>query len=97
MYNEFEWDQSKYNLNIQNHEVSFEEAATVFKDYFAKMQHDEEHSDIEDRFIILGKSAIQRILVVCFCYRELENELSIRIISARKANASEKAYYRQKR
>jgi uncharacterized DUF497 family protein len=79
----FEWDEYKNHANIQNHEISFTEAKTVFYDEKARLIADPEHSNSEDRFIILGLSHKARLLVVIHTYKE-QDEL-IRIISARKA------------
>lgn len=83
----FEWDEQKNLANIAKHQVSFTEAQTVFSDISARMIADPDHSDDEDRFIILGISSKLRILVVCHCYRK--NDEIIRIISARKATKNE--------
>ena len=87
----FVWDENKAEINLRKHGVSFPEASTVFDDYDALQIYDPDHSDEEDRFIILGMSSALRILVVCHCYRE--NEGQIRIISARKATRKETATY----
>jgi uncharacterized protein len=87
----FEWDQNKNRDNIKKHKVSFEEAKTVFYDDNARLISDPEHSDYEERFIILGISYSLRILVVVHTYRE-DDEV-IRIISARKATKPEIKYY----
>ena len=87
----FEWDENKNQINIDKHGISFEEAMTVFYDPDALVTHDEDHSDDEDRFLILGISEALHLLVVCHCYRET-NE-TIRIISARKANKTEARQY----
>ena len=83
----FVWDKRKNRANIKKHKVSFEEAETVFKDENAIQYFDPDHSDDEDRFILLGLSARLRVPVVCHCFRE--SELVIRIISARRADKSE--------
>jgi len=70
--------------------VSFAEAQSVFSDEFARLIPDPDHSDDEDRFIILGVSISARLLVVCHCIR---SEDTIRIISARKAQKSERKLY----
>ena len=88
----FEWDKKKNQLNIFKHDVSFEEASTVFKDDYAVTLFDDEHSEDEDRFIIIGISENLLELTVCHCYRG-ENEDIVRIISARKANKSEMEIY----
>ena len=87
----FEWDEDKNEDNIQKHGISFEEAMTVFDDDNALYKPDLDHSENEERFIILGFSMKPRLLVVCHCYRE--SETVIRIISARKANKSESEQY----
>lgn len=87
----FTWDQQKATENIIKHKISFEEAQTVFTDPNARMIFDPDHSDQEDRFIILGVSSALRLLVFCHCYRE--KEIIIRIISARKATKQEKNKY----
>ena len=79
-------------LNIFKHDVSFEEASTVFKDDYAVTLFDEEHSKNEERFIIIGVSENLLELTVCHCYRG-DNEDIVRIISARKANKNEKKIY----
>ena len=87
----FEWDASKAASNIQKHGVTFEEARTVFFDERARLINDPDHSETEDRFILLGFSSLLRVIVVCNCYRAEGNV--IRIISARKATTTEtKAY-----
>jgi uncharacterized DUF497 family protein len=73
------------------HGVSFEEAQTVFFDEFAIQFFDDDSSEHEDRFLMLGTSAIGRLLLVCHCEREHGNV--IRIISARKATARERTHY----
>ena len=87
----FTWDPKKDKQNIKKHNVDFEEAKSVFYDDFARVIYDPDHSEDEDRFIILGTSKYQNILIVCHCYRE--NNSNIRIISARKANKNEKKHY----
>ena len=88
----FEWDEHKNELNIFKHDVSFEEASTVFDDAYAVTLYDENHSDYEDRFIIIGVSENSLELTVCHCYRG-NNEDIVRIISARKATKSEHEIY----
>ncbi len=88
----FAWDRAKAAENIRKHGVSFEEAATVFGDENARMKHDPDHSQTEDRFLLLGFSAKLRMLIVCHAYRE--NDDVIRIISARKATPNERRQYR---
>ena len=91
----FEWDENKNISNKRKHGIFFEEAKTVFYDDSARMIHDPDHSDTEDRFILLGLSINFRILVVTHTYRK--NDEKIRIISARKATKNEtKKHYRRK-
>lgn len=90
----FEWDQRKNSANRRKHGVSFEEAATVFTDEHALLIADPDHSQSEDRFVLLGLCSSLRILVVCHCYQETE-EL-VRIISARKATKSERLQYNRR-
>jgi hypothetical protein len=87
----FEWDPKKNAINREKHHVSFEEAQTVFYDEEAKVIDDPEHSQEEDRFIILGFSKKANLLVVCHCYRA--SETVIRIISARRATKNESRQY----
>lgn len=87
----FEWDPNKNKTNKRKHRISFEEAATVFYDTEALVIEDTEHSEEEDRFLILGLSSKTNLLVVCHCYRA--SETVIRIISARKATKTESGYY----
>jgi uncharacterized protein len=91
----FEWDERRAAANRRKHGVSFEEARTVFLDEDALQIPDPEHSNEEDRFVILGISSHLRVLVVCHCYRE--NDEVIRIISARKADRGERKNYDQRR
>lgn len=87
----FEWDEAKNRQNIKKHGVSFEEAQTVFLDDQAIRFYDPDHSDNEDRFLMLGISFKLRILVVCHCYKE--SDRVIRILSARKATRTEAQHY----
>jgi uncharacterized DUF497 family protein len=87
----FDWDPNKDRENKQKHGVSFDEAKTVFYDEYAIHYFDPDHSKDEDRFIMLGMSFKLRVLVVCHCYRE--GDTTIRIISARKADADERKAY----
>jgi len=90
----FEWDKAKNDSNQSKHSVSFEEAQTVFSDEHALFVGDPDHSESEDRFLLLGLSSLLRTLVVCHCYRDQED--LIRIISARKANPEERALYNRR-
>ena len=89
---EFEWHPSKATANLKKHQVSFEEAQTVFYDEFAVQFFDEAHSADEVRFLMLGMSVQSKLLLVCHCEREGGD--IIRIISARKATKRESAFYR---
>ncbi len=91
----FEWDENKARINQEKHGVSFEEAKTVFDDTDALQIFDPDHSESEDRFIMLGMSAVLRILVVCHCYRA--DDETIRIISARKATRNECSTYERRK
>ena len=92
---EFEWDPRKARANLKKHGVSFEEAQSVFFDDEALFRDDDEHSDDEERFVLLGLSSILRILVVVHCFRGTDDV--IRIISARKATPSEAGQYDARR
>ena len=89
----FDWDPIKAKANARKHRVTFDEARTVFYDEAARIIDDPEHSDDEDRFIILGTSEKLRLLVVCHCYRA--SDTVIRLISARKADAGERTIYEE--
>lgn len=88
---QFEWDENKNQINQHKHGISFQEAKTVFCDEEALVIDDPEHSETEDRFIILGLSNKANLLVVCHCYRA--SDTVIRLISARKATKTESQYY----
>jgi uncharacterized protein len=85
------WDPKKAILNKKKHGVDFEEAATVFRDPLLLVQADMEHSQEEERWIALGRSVRQLLLVVV----HTDEERTIRIISARKATPAEKRRYEQ--
>jgi len=85
------WDPKKAALNLEKHGVSFQEAVTVFYDEYAVEFYDDEHSEWEDRFLLLGMSSRLRLLLICHCYREEESV--IRIISARRATKAEAEFY----
>jgi uncharacterized DUF497 family protein len=87
----FIWDPVKARGNLAKHGVSFDEAVTAFHDENAKVYDDPDHSQAEDRFILLGMSFRLRVLVVCHCYRE--SEMVVRIISARRADKQEQENY----
>lgn len=87
----FEWDPEKAKRNLKIHKVSFDEASTVFGDTMSLTIHDPLHSDEEDRFVIIGNSHKNRLLVVV----HVERGNRIRIISARKATRKEKIQYEE--
>jgi hypothetical protein len=87
----FEWDPAKAAENQEKHGVAFEEAASAFYDDQGALMDDPDHSDTEDRLLLLGMSRQIRVLVVCHCYRE--EDTVIRIISARKATRREQQAY----
>lgn len=87
----FEWNAEKAAKNLRKHGVAFEEAKTVFLDDAARLISDPDHSEDEERFILLGYSNKSRMLLVCHCYRGKAD--TIRIISARKAEKHEKRQY----
>ena len=89
----FEWDNKKAIKNLAKHKVSFEEAQSVFDDDNARLIYDPDHSEDEDRFILLGLSYSLKILVVVHCYKDEED--LIRLISARKATRSEEKHYKE--
>lgn len=89
----FEWNEAKNKANFQKHGVYFEEAKSVFLDEHALFIADPDHSETEDRFVLLGLSAKLRLLLVCHCF-EAEDGL-IRIISCRKASRKETQLYRR--
>ena len=87
----FEWDEKKSTSNLKKHGVSFEEAITVFSDDFGRLIPDPDpDSQGEERFILMGMSSQTRILTICHCERSSD---VIRIISARKADKSERKQY----
>jgi hypothetical protein len=87
----FEWDPNKARRNTETHGISFDEASTAFKDTLSLTIHDPLHSDDEDRFILIGKSHENRLLVVV----HTERGNKIRIISARKATNKERKQYEE--
>jgi uncharacterized DUF497 family protein len=91
----FRWSEVKAETNLKKHGIAFEEAATAFRDINAQIFDDEEHSEDEYRFILLGYSVISRLLIVCHCYRS-NDEDEVRIISARQATKHERQKYEEK-
>ena len=86
---EFEWNEIKAQANVRRHGVSFEEAATVFSDPLAILLPDPDHSQGEERFLVLGMSSRQRVLVVSHAERPPRT----RLISARPATRRERGQY----
>ncbi|MFT4926817.1 MAG: uncharacterized DUF497 family protein [Phenylobacterium sp.] len=87
----FEWDPKKSASNLKKHGVTFEEAKSVFYDDFGRLIPDPDSSISEERFIIFGQSVKLNTLVVCHCYRDIDE--TIGIISARKADKRERKQY----
>ncbi len=88
---EFEWDKQKAERNTSKHGVSFEEAQTVFTDPLYLDFYDPDHSDEEERYIIVGQSDQQRLLVVSYT----ERDQKVRLISAREATRKEREAYEE--
>lgn len=90
----FEWDENKASANLEKHKISFDEARTIFLDPFLITFADELHSDNEERFISIGLSESNRVLLAVHMEREEKNEVVvIRIISCRKATSTERRRY----
>jgi len=89
----FTWDEKKAKSNLLKHNVSFAEAKTVFEDENARLILDPDHSEKEERFILLGLSIKSKILTVVHCYRD--DEQNVRIISARKSTKAEQIQYKE--
>jgi uncharacterized DUF497 family protein len=89
----FDWHEQKNKSNRTKHGIWFEEAQSVFGDPHGRLFYDPEHSEHEDRFILLGMSSATRVLVVVHCYRNSDSE--VRIISARKATRKEARFYEE--
>ena len=86
---QFSWDPRKAATNAKKHGLTFEEAATVFGDPLTLTAFDPDHSEIEDRFITIGRSTVGRLLVVVHA----DDGLTVRIISSRKATRREREDY----
>lgn len=91
---QFQWNPSKNRANEKKHGVSFTEAESAFSDEHGLFMADPDHSEDEDRFVLIGMSASLRVLVVCHCYRKAETV--IHIISARMATRAEQRQYSQR-
>ena len=87
----FEWDPEKADANFQKHGVSFDEASTVFADPLSLLMPDPDHSADEERYMVLGMSAHQKLLVVAFG----ERPPNTRLISARRATRAERKRYEE--
>lgn len=93
IYN-FEWDPAKAKENLRKHGISFEQATSVFRDPKALALFDEEHSENEDRWVTLGRSDREDLLVIIHTFHELsDNEFDVRLISARPATRREQKNY----
>jgi len=92
----FEWDQKKNRLNQKKHQISFKQASAVFLDKDALYLPDEEHSENEERWVVLGKIENFTIVVVVFVDKSSKTEEKLRIISARKADKAEEKDYLQR-
>jgi len=93
----FEWDARKARTNLKKHKVSFEEAQTIFIDPLLVTFPDELHSQAEERFVSIGISVQERVLLVVHTEREeFDERIIIRIISCRKATLSERKSYEEK-
>lgn len=90
----FEWNEDKNKLNRQKHGIWFEEAESVFTDPNHIFFLDREHSDHEDRYIVIGYGSCNRLLIVVHAYSDVTEK--IRIISVRKATKMERKYYEKR-
>ena len=94
----FEWDPLKARKNYQKHKISFERASEIFLDPIALSIYDKEHSITEGRWITIGKTKSKIIIVVVHTFQEIqEDNIHIRLISARKATKNEKKQYQGKK
>jgi len=92
----FEWDLAKAEQNLRKHKVTFQRAATIFRDPRAISIFDEEHSEEEDRWITMGSDDSGTILVLVHTFRKIdESSYTVRIISARKATKREREQYEE--
>ncbi len=96
MQYKFDWDPHKASTNIRKHKVTFQQAASVFRDPHHLSLYDEEHSEDEDRWITLGIGEGRALLIVVHTFQQLEKDnVSIRIISTRKATPAEITQYNE--
>jgi hypothetical protein len=93
----FEWDTEKEKTNRRKHKITFLEACYIFADKYMLTLYDDEHSGDEDRWITIGQSLNNGILVVVHTYRKIKGKESARIISARKATMYEEGQYFERR
>lgn len=93
----FQWDKLKAATNLKKHKISFEEATTVFEDGWSYSFPDAVHSISEERYLIIGISRFQKILVISYTHIETQEQEIIRIISARKATKNESRFYEEKK
>jgi len=94
----FSWDERKSRSNFKNHSVVFSEAATCWLDEYAVEAFDEEHSDIETRWLMIGKSDLGRLLTCWYTERKFGDQEVVRLIGARRATTREKrTYYETKK
>lgn len=92
----FKWDNRKAAINLAKHKVSFEESETIFDDPFLITYADELHSEMEERWISIGMSSKERILLVVHVEKIATNDfVLVRIISSRKATTSERRLYEE--
>lgn len=89
----FDWNPEKEKLNIRKHKMDFRKASTVFRDQNQLTLYDEDHSENEDRWITMGTDNTGILRVVIHTFEQIENSVSIRIISARKAVSDEMEQY----
>jgi Uncharacterized protein conserved in bacteria len=90
----FEWDEKKNQANYRKHGLRFEEACYIFSDVYALNKFDKDHSDYEDRWIMIGKSPLSnKILVIVHTYQKINGNEIVRIISARKSTKKEQQTY----
>ena len=87
----FEWDPKKADSNARKHGVTFDEASTVFGDPLALLMPDPDHSFHEERYLVLGMSNLQELLIVAFAERPPRT----RLISARRATPAERRRYEE--
>ncbi|MGR9052115.1 MAG: BrnT family toxin [Gammaproteobacteria bacterium] len=92
----FEWDPTKEKINIQKHGVTFEQASYVFADPCALSTYDDEHSQEEDRWVLLGKSINEILLVVVHTFKDQDGTELVRIMSARRATKNETGEYQRR-